>query len=277
MLYAITILLADQRCRLNSLVNLAFFCPGQVRKRMKALILAAGKGTRLKELTAHMPKPMLPVGEKPLLAHIIGWLRYYGISNIAINLHHAPEQITNYFGDGNEFGVNITYSFEEELLGTAGAAKRLEWFLDEPFVVVYGDVFSNVNLGRLIAFHQLQCEKFKTDRAITLSLYRVPNPTECGLVDLDNSGQILRFVEKPPADQVFTDLANAGIQVCEPAILQLIPPNTTFDFGHHVYPRMLTEAFSIFGIPIQQPEEFLIDIGTPSSFERAQLLTKSFA
>jgi NDP-sugar pyrophosphorylase family protein len=244
---------------------------------MKALILAAGKGTRLKDLTANMPKPMLRVGEKPLLAHIVNWLKYYGICQLAINLHHAPDAITNYFGDGSDHGVEITYSYEEELLGTAGAAKRLQWFLDEPFVVVYGDVFSNINLARLIDFHKQKCQQFETDSAITLSLYRVPNPTECGLVDLAETGQILRFVEKPPADQVFTDLANAGIQVCEPAILELIPQNSVFDFGHHVYPKMLAARLPIFGLPIQQPEEFLIDIGTPISFERAQQVTASFA
>lgn len=241
---------------------------------MKALILAAGKGTRLKQLTAQMPKPMLTVGDKPLLAHIINWLGGYGITQIAINLHHAPEQITNYFGDGHDYQVEITYSYEEELLGTAGAAKRLEWFLNEPFVVVYGDVFSNINLGRLIAFHQDRSLWAQTQDAISLALYRVPNPTECGLVDVTSEGKIVRFVEKPPADQVFTDLANAGIQVCEPSILQLIPPQTVFDFGHDVYPLMLAKGYPIFGLPIRQPEEFLIDIGTPSSFERAQMLSK---
>lgn len=242
---------------------------------MKALILAAGKGTRLKQLTENMPKPMLPVGGRPLLEHIIEWLHHFGVDQIAINLHHAPEQITNYFDNGKALGVEITYSFEETLLGTAGAAKRLEWFLDEPFVIVYGDVFSNVHLGKLIEFHRQQCVRLQSDKAISLSLYRVPNPTECGLVDLDESGRIMRFVEKPPADQVFTDLANAGIQVCEPAILQLIPTDTTFDFGHHVYPYMLTEGLPIFGLPINQPDEFLIDIGTPTSFQRAQELVRS--
>lgn len=241
---------------------------------MKALILAAGKGTRLKHLTAQMPKPMLTVGDKPLLAHIINWLRGYGITQIAINLHHAPEQITNYFAEGQDYQVEITYSYEEELLGTAGAAKRLEWFLNEPFVVVYGDVFSNIDLGRLIAFHHEHCLLAQTQDVISLALYRVPNPTECGLVEVTNTGEIVRFVEKPPADQVFTDLANAGIQVCEPTILQLIPPETVFDFGRDVYPLMLAKGYPIFGLPIRQPEEFLIDIGTPSSFERAQQLSK---
>lgn len=241
---------------------------------MKALILAAGKGTRLKHLTANMPKPMLTVGDKPLLAHIINWLHGYGINQIAINLHHAAEQITSYFQDGSQHQVQITYSYEEELLGTAGAAKRLEWFLDEPFVVVYGDVFSNVNLARLIEFHQSQCRNYETQKAISLALYRVPNPTECGLVELTQDGQIVRFVEKPPADQVFTDLANAGIQVCEPSILQLIPAQTVFDFGRDVYPLMLAKQWPIFGLPICQSEEFLIDIGTPVSFERAQQLSR---
>ena len=110
------------------------------------------------------------------------------------------------------------------------------------------------------------------DEALTLSLYRVPNPTECGLVDLTESGQVVRFVEKPPADQVFTDLANAGIMVCDPQILRFVPSETVFDFGHQVYPALLTAHTPIFGLPIEPLSEFLIDIGTPTSYARAQEL-----
>src|SRR4051794_39082110 len=102
---------------------------------MKALILAAGKGTRIGHLTQNCPKPMLPVGERPLLAHLVAWLRDHSITEIAINLHHAPEVITHYFGNGSDHGVALTYSYEVELLGTAGAAKQLESFLDETFVI----------------------------------------------------------------------------------------------------------------------------------------------
>jgi len=236
---------------------------------MKALILAAGKGTRLGELTADFPKPMLPVNGRPLLAHHVEWLRRHGVTRIAMNLHHAADVIRDHFGDGRRFGVEIVYSYEPELLGTAGAAKKLESFLDERFVVVYGDVFTNINLSQLAALHS---NKVKGDgKGLTLSLYRVPNPTECGLVDIDEQGAVRRFVEKPPADQVFTDLANAGILVCEPRVLALTPADMVYDFGRDLLPDLLTAGWPVWGIPIA-PDEYVIDIGTPSGYARAQQL-----
>jgi mannose-1-phosphate guanylyltransferase/phosphomannomutase len=235
---------------------------------MKALILAAGKGTRLKNLTLERPKPMVEVGDRPLLAYLIDWLRGYGIVEIAINLHHFPEAITGYFGDGSEYGVDIRYSYEEQLLGTAGAAKRLQEYLDEPFVLVYGDVFTNLELARLVDFHRLSTAQSGADPSLTLALYRVSNPTECGLVDLEPSGRITRFVEKPSADQVFTDLANAGMCVVEPAILEHIPAGRAVDFGHDLFPHLLERDIPIFGLPIRD-DEFLIDIGTQAGLTRA--------
>lgn len=234
---------------------------------MKALILAAGKGTRLGSLTAGFPKPMLAVNGQPLLAHHVHWLRRYGVTDIAINLHHAAHVIQSYLGDGSAFGVKFTYSFEPELLGTAGAAKRLEHFLDERFIIVYGDVYTNVDLARIVAFHEVRVGE--SGEGMTIVLYRVPNPTECGLVEVDESGNVRRFVEKPPADQVFTDLANAGILICEPSILSLIPDNTVYDFGRDLLPRLLALNWPVWGTPIL-PEEFVIDIGTPAGYARAQ-------
>jgi mannose-1-phosphate guanylyltransferase len=248
---------------------------------MKALILAAGKGTRLKELTRDCPKPMLPIGDMPLLAHHLHWLRRHGISEIAINLHHAPEVITDYFGEGHQFGVKLHYSHEETLLGTAGAAKRVQGFLsqtidqpfDQSFVVVYGDVFTNLNLRRLVHFHQMRMNQAQMKQtptpAMTLALYQVPNPTECGLVELDVMGQIVRFTEKPPADQVFTRLANAGIIVCAASVLDAIPLETVFDFGLDLFPMYLEAQTPLFGQEVQE-DEYVIDIGTPDGYQRAK-------
>lgn len=238
---------------------------------MKALILAAGHGTRLGSLTANVPKPMLPVQGKPLLHHTVRWLRLHGVTEIAINLHHAPQVITSYFGDGSAFGVHITYSFEPLLLGTAGAARKLDGFLDERFVVVYGDVFTNVDLGALEAFHlaQIVGTSGGDGSAVSLSLYRVLNPTEVGLVDVDASGRIQRFVEKPPADQVFTDLANAGILLCEPKTLAWVPPGRAYDFSRDLFPEMLRKSLPLFGRPLT-PHEYVIDIGVPDAYARAQ-------
>ncbi len=238
---------------------------------MKALILAAGKGTRLGSLTENYPKPMLAVGGQPLLAHHMLWLRSYGVSEVAINLHHAADVIRDHFGDGSRYGMKITYSYEPELLGTAGAAKRLESFLDERFVVVYGDVFTNVDLAQLVTFHENGLARADADAGLTMSLYRVPNPTECGLVELDPAGRVLRFVEKPPPAEVFTDLANSGIFVCDPALLQEVPAATVYDFGRDLLPRLLESGCPVFGLPLAS-EEYVIDIGTPMGYSRAQKL-----
>lgn len=238
---------------------------------MKALILAAGKGTRLQHLTLNCPKPMLPIQGQPLLAHLVCWLRAHNITQIAINVHHHPAVIMGYFGDGQRMDVNITYSYEEQLLGTAGAAKRLEAFLTEPFVVVYGDVYTNLDLTRLIHFHEWHQQTALPNLLATLALYRVPNPTECGLVEVDATGRITRFVEKPPMDQVFTELANAGVMICKPEILDFIPQNTVYDLGRNLFPALLATDASLLGQALAD-DEFLIDIGTPSGYSRAQEL-----
>jgi NDP-sugar pyrophosphorylase family protein len=243
---------------------------------MKALILAAGKGTRLKQLTANTPKPMLELGGEPLLAHHIRRLQAVGVTEIAINLHHAPAAITGYFGDGSRCGVQIEYSYEPELLGTAGAAKKLAAFLDESFYVIYGDVFNNVDLAALAGFHA-NCKQAQHGAdaagALSMSLYRVPNPTECGLVEITAAGRVTRFVEKPPADQVFTDLANAGLLICDPEILAYVPPATAYDFGRDLIPELLAQEVAVFGKPVTAAEH-VIDIGTLPGLARAQQLVE---
>jgi NDP-sugar pyrophosphorylase family protein len=240
---------------------------------VKALILAAGKGTRLKELTADKPKPMIEIGGEPLLAHHVRRLRAAGVREIAINLHHAAGVITDYFGDGSKYDVRLEYSYEPELLGTAGAAKKLEAFLDESFFVIYGDVFTNVDLYALAMFHANRKQGLGTDVALSMSLYRVPNPTECGLVETTAVGRVTRFVEKPPADQVFTDLANAGLLVCDAPVLQYVPPAAVYDFGRDLIPELLAQEVAVFGKPVTATEH-VIDIGTLPGLTRAQALVE---
>jgi len=230
---------------------------------MRALVLAAGEGTRLRPLTLDRPKPMLPVAGRPVLEHIVRWLRSHGITQIAINLHHKPQAITDYFGDGRHFGVQIIYSFEESLLGTAGAARRLKDFLQGTFLVVYGDVLTNLNLTTLLDFHRHK------QGAVTMALYRVENPSACGLVGLDGNSRIIRFVEKPPPEEVFTDMANAGVLVVESGVLAHVPPDTFYDFGHNLLPDLLAKGVPLYGYPIPETT-YLIDIGTPESYRRAQ-------
>lgn len=230
----------------------------------KAMILAAGEGTRLRPLTLDRPKPMLPVAGRPLLEHTLNWLRRYGISEVAINLHYRPEAIRDAFGDGQGLGLTITYSYEPIMRGTAGALQPLRAFLNETFVIVYGDVLTDLDLGALIAFHRA-----RSDAWMTLSLYRVSNPTEKGIVALDETGRIVRFVEKPAPDQVFSDLANAGVIIAEPAILDFIPAEGFDDIGHHLLPRLLTAGVPIYGWPLPE-DAYLIDIGSPEQYAQAQ-------
>lgn len=235
---------------------------------MKALVLAAGQGTRLRQLTRNRPKAMLPIGGKPLLEHILVWLRDAGVSDIAVNLHHCPQVIPDYLGDGSRLDISVCYSYETQLLGSAGAAKRLQSFFDEPFIVVYGDLLTHIDLGQLIDFHMLHQSLSPKCTALTLSLYRVPNPAQCGLVDLSPSGHILRFVEKPAASEVFTDLAFSGVLVCEPTIFDFVPPETEYDFGHDLFPKLLAAGASLWGKEIGAGE-FIIDIGTLNGYLRA--------
>ncbi len=230
---------------------------------MKAMILAAGEGTRLRPLTSDRPKPMLPVAGRPMLEFTVAWLRHYGIRQIGINLCYMPDAVMAHFGGGADFGVEIVYSVEQEMLGTAGGVRRLAKFLDQPFVLVYGDVLTDLPLDRLLAFHAAH----SIHPALTMSLYRVPNPTECGLVDLDGGGCVRRFVEKPV--QVFTDLASAGILVVDPEALAHIPAGQFSDLGRDLFPRLLACGFPIYGWPIAA-SDFLLDIGSPAKYAQAQ-------
>lgn len=229
---------------------------------MKALILCAGEGTRLRPLTLICPKPMLPLAGRPLLEHLVAYLRHHGLCDIAINLHYLPQVITAHFGDGARFGVRITYSYEERLLGSAGAAKRLEaYFGHQPFVVLYGDVLTDTLLEPLVAHHAA------TRAALTMALYRVPDPWRAGIVELDSSGRVVRFAEKPAPDQVFSDLAHAGICVVSPEVLSLVPPGEPYDFGHDLIPRLLAAGSPVYGLVASG---YVLDIGDPQRYAQAE-------
>lgn len=232
---------------------------------MNAMILAAGEGTRLRPLTLDRPKPMLPVAGRPLLDHIIAWLRHYGITRIAMNLHHRPQVVMDHFGNGAAFGVDITYSLEEEILGTAGGAKRLSAFLDETFVLVYGDVLTDFDLGALVDFHRSRAQ----EAHLSVSLYHVPNPWDCGIVSLDEWGRILRFVEKPRKPEVFSDLASTGVLVVDHELLQYVPAGRFYDFGHDVFPALLQSGVPLHGWTIPD-SAYLVDVGSPERYAQVQ-------
>jgi NDP-sugar pyrophosphorylase family protein len=230
---------------------------------MKGMILAAGEGKRLRPLTEHLPKPMLPLAGRPLLEHIITHLRDCGITELAINLHHLPGIVMDYFGDGSRLEVSLRYSVEESLLGSAGGVKRLQAFFDDTFLVYYGDVFTQADLVPMIELHR------RRRVLATMGLYRVPDPWNRGIVALDEQQVITRFVEKPPREQTFSELANAGFYVLEPAVLDWIPAGQVWDFGNDVFPALLAAGVRVAGYVI---EDSVIDIGLPEKYRQASRL-----
>lgn len=233
---------------------------------MKALVLAAGMGTRLGPLTRNVPKPMLPVGGRPLLEHIIEMLQACGITDIALNLHHKPDVILSHFGSGEMWGVRLRYSYESSLLGSAGTALRqLAWVYPESFMVYYGDVYTDANLSELIDRHT------SAEAAATIAVHQVDDPTRCGIVEFDKSGRVRRFVEKPPADQVFSNWANSGIYVLNPEVLRYVT-DIPSDFGNDIFPRLLDAGLHIQVHPLTGT---LIDIGTPENLQAVQRLFAS--
>jgi len=204
---------------------------------------------------------MLPVGGRPILEHSIELLREHGIEDVAINVHYRPEAIVDYFGDGTDFGVTITYSWEERLLGSAGAAKRLQDFLDETFVVIYGDVLTDADLSELARVHSAQ------HAAATLALYEVEDPSRCGIVQLGPDGRVQRFVEKPRPELGIGNLANAGIYLLEPSVLDYVPSGEAFDFGYDLFPRLLGAGQPMYGCVT---DRYVLDMGSPERYAQAE-------
>jgi NDP-sugar pyrophosphorylase family protein len=234
---------------------------------IKAVVLAAGKGERLKAVLNAVPKPMVQMNGKPMLEHNIEWLRDYGIKDIYMNLHHLPDVIRDYFGAGERFGVRITYSYEDQLLGTAGAVRKIasEYWGDEAsraFLVVYGDnLLSGFDLAGLITFHEAR------DGVATICLYRKPEEvSKSGVVLLDSHSRVLKFLEKPRPWEVQSDLVNTGIYVLEPAILSYIAPGCLSDFGKDVFPAAIDAGESIFGLVANAD---LVAIDTPELYKKA--------
>lgn len=210
---------------------------------MKAVILAAGKGERLKDITRSVPKPMIIFNNKPIIQYNIELCKKYNISEIYINTHHHSEQIRNYFGDGKNYGVKIKYSFEEELLGTSGALNNFRENLnDQPFFVIYGDQFSEFNLSLLI-------EKYnETTNPIGIIAFHYRKDIEhSGVAEFDNDNRIKKFIEKPKRGEAESHWVNAGIYYLSPKIFDYIPRGFS-DFGKQIFPDLLSKDQKLFGI-----------------------------
>lgn len=229
---------------------------------VKAMILAAGEGTRLRPLTLETPKVLLPVGQVPSIEHQLSWLKSHGISQVAINLHHLGDKIKDFLGDGSRFRMSIFYSAEETLLGTAGGVKRIGHFFDDTFVVVYGDVLTDFDLSEMIQFHR------KKRAMATLAVLRMPNPQDVGIVEMNDEGRILSFVEKPPPGSETSNLGSAGVYVLEKGIFDYIPSEGSSDFAYDIFPKLLELGLPVYGCVLKS-EDYLIDIGTIEKYRKA--------
>ncbi len=227
---------------------------------MKAIILSGGKATRLRPLTCNIPKVMVPVLNRPLLEHLLSYIKKHGVVDIMLALgKKIPDQIQSYFGDGSKFGVRMRYSTEKFPLGTAGAIKNAESFLNEPFIVFNGDIFTDIDLTAMLNLHQ------EKKALATIALTPVDNPTVYGVGETDSEQRVRCFIEKPAWDKVSSNMINAGIYVLEPDILNPIPPETFSTFEHDIFPLLLKENQPVYSYPSQ---EYWIDIGTPEKYLR---------
>jgi mannose-1-phosphate guanylyltransferase len=234
----------------------------------QAMLLAAGMGSRLRPFTETVSKCMVVIDGKPILEHNIGWLRKYGVTDLIINLHYLPETVKYHFGDGHRFGVNIDYSFEPELLGTAGAVRKVADSIAGSFFVWYGDNLSSCRLDQLWQLH--------VDRggAATIGLHHREDPTQSGIVELDENDRIMRFLEKPRADQVFSHWVNAGILVLEKSVISHIPEAGASDFGRDIFPELLRQGVKLYGYRMSQDEE-LLWVDTAADLLRVQAMMKA--
>jgi len=238
---------------------------------LKAMILAAGKGKRLLPLTKNLPKCLMPLAGRPLIDWQLSWLKKHGVTECVINLHYLPEQVRTHCGDGATHGLHVKYFLEPELLGTAGAVKKVsEFFVDAPFLVIYGDNFSQWDLERLKASKQFpQFQRAADSVRETLGAMAVhwrEDVTHSGMVETDGKDRILRYVEKPPAEAVTSHWVNAGFYYLHPKVLDYIPAGKFCDFSYHVFPAMLLAGEVLYAAKMDQP---IIGIDTLEAYKLA--------
>lgn len=226
----------------------------------QAVVMAGGEGSRLRPLTSNLPKPMMPIANRPIMEHIIALLRSCGVRDVHATLHYLADEIESYFSDGSEFDVQMDYAVEDTPLGTAGSVKRLESHLDDTFVIISGDALCDFDLGAAVEFHR------KKGSAATLVLTRVIEPLEFGVVVTDDEGRIQRFLEKPSWGEVFSDTVNTGIYVLQPEVFQKIAPGRSVDFSKDVFPQLLADGWPIYGYVA---DGYWADIGSLEQYRQA--------
>jgi len=229
------------------------------------MVLAAGLGTRLRPITNGVPKCLVSLADRPLIDWTLRWLKDFGITECMINLHYYPEKVREFVGGGSQYGLKVQYSYEPELLRTAGAVKKVERFFEAPFYVIYSDNFSQWNLSHL----REECERHEAVGA--MAVHWREDVMQSGMIEFDGTGKIRRIVEKPKSDAVTSHFVNAGFYFLDPIVFDYIPPGQFCDFAYHVFPRMLEAGEKIYAVKMEDP---IIGIDTIEAYERANDLAK---
>ncbi len=229
---------------------------------MKAVVMAGGFGTRLRPLTAHLPKPLVPVGNIPIMEHMVRLLKRHGFTDLCVLLYFLPDTITGHFGDGSGWGVNMSYVTPTADLGTAGAVKFAVGDSKEPILVASADVLTDFDLSAAVAFHRSK------DAEATMVLTRVEQPLAYGIVITDEEGRVLRFLEKPAWGEVFSDTINTGIYLLEPSVFPAIPAGRPYDFGKELFPALLASGRPLWG---HVAKGYWRDVGDLAEYRTAHL------
>jgi len=228
---------------------------------MKALILVGGEATRLLPLTSNTPKAMVPVLNRPFLEHVIGHLSSHNVKDIILTQSCRSQQISDWFGDGSRLGVNLSYTIEDTPMGTAGAIKHAERYLDETFLVLNGDIITNLDIAAMVELHLARKAK------VTIALTPVDDPTSYGLVETDAQGKITRFLEKPGHDEITTNMINAGTYLIEPGVLKYIPAQTKVSIERETFPLLLARDEPAY---TYLSDAYWLDMGTPEKYLQLQ-------
>ena len=225
---------------------------------MKAVVMAGGFGTRIQPLTNNIPKPMLPIMNRPMMEHTIVSLKNLGITEFIILLYFKPDVIKDYFKDGSAWGINITYVVPDDDYGTAGAVKKAQEIIgDENFIIISGDLVTDFDFQQIFDYHKAKNSK------LTITLTSVENPLEFGVVIANEEGKIEKFLEKPSWGEVFSDTINTGIYIIEPEILNYIPKNENFDFAKDLFPLLMRRGIDLMA---GHAQGYWRDVGNPESY-----------
>ncbi|MBI4853638.1 MAG: NDP-sugar synthase [Acidobacteria bacterium] len=229
---------------------------------MQAIILAGGKGTRLRPLTLSIPKPITTIANRPFLYYQLEMLKKAGVEEVILGLSYQPEKIMEVFGNGEKLGIKIRYLVEPEPLGTAGAYKFAESLINRTTIVFNGDILTNIDMAMAVKLHR------ERNATATIILVPVENPSAYGLVETSTDGKVLRFLEKPKANEITCNTINAGMYVLEPKALSYIPRSQEHSFEYQLFPRLLKEKEPFYSII---SKDYWLDIGTNSRYLQANL------